>query len=102
MRRRQKPLFLILDSLPAHKAKVVQNYVKSTGGKLELYFLPGYAPELNRTNGVELYEAHRDAKRSAHPRSMSSGLHRGRLARHPEQSSSHPLLLQSSGCSLYY
>ena len=47
MRRRQKPLFLILDSLPAHKAKVVQNYVKSTGGKLELYFLPGYAPELN-------------------------------------------------------
>ena len=47
MRRRQKPLFLILDSLPAHKAKVVHNYVKSTGGKLELYFLPGYAPELN-------------------------------------------------------
>ena len=47
MRHRKKPLFLILDSLPAHKAKVVQNYVKSTGGKLELYFLPGYAPELN-------------------------------------------------------
>jgi transposase len=47
MRHRKKPLFLILDSLPAHKAKVVQNYVKSTGGKLELYFLPGYAPDLN-------------------------------------------------------
>ena len=47
MRYRKKPLFLILDSLPAHKAKVVQNYVKSAGGKLELYFLPGYAPELN-------------------------------------------------------
>jgi transposase len=47
MRHRKKPLFLILDSLPAHKAKVVQNYVKSTSGKLELYFLPGYAPELN-------------------------------------------------------
>jgi transposase len=47
MRHRKRPLFLILDSLPAHKAKVVQNYVKSTGGKLELYFLPGYAPELN-------------------------------------------------------
>jgi len=47
MRRRKKPLFLILDSLPAHKAKVVQNYVNSSGGKLELYFLPGYAPELN-------------------------------------------------------
>src|SRR5246500_2403180 len=47
MRHRKKPLFLILDSLPAHKAKIVQNFVKSTGGKLELYFLPGYAPELN-------------------------------------------------------
>jgi len=47
MRRRRKPLYLILDSLPAHKAKVVQDYVASTKGKLELHFLPGYAPELN-------------------------------------------------------
>ena len=47
MRGRRRPLFLILDSLPAHKAKVVQDYVKSTRGKLKLFFLPGYAPELN-------------------------------------------------------
>ena len=47
MRGRKKPLYLILDSLPAHKAKIVQNYVASTNGKLELHFLPGYAPELN-------------------------------------------------------
>ena len=47
MRHRKKPLYLILDSLPAHKAKIVQNYVASTNGKLELHFLPGYAPELN-------------------------------------------------------
>jgi transposase len=47
MRHRKRPLFLILDSLPAHKAKVVKNYVASTEGKLELHFLPGYAPELN-------------------------------------------------------
>ena len=38
---------LILDSLPAHKGKAVKNYVESTNGKLELHFLPGYAPELN-------------------------------------------------------
>jgi transposase len=44
---RKKPLYLILDSLPAHKAKIVREYVASTKGKLELYFLPGYAPELN-------------------------------------------------------
>ena len=47
MLRRKKPLYLILDSLPAHKAKVVQEYVASTKGRLELHFLPGYAPELN-------------------------------------------------------
>ena len=47
MRRRRKPLFLVLDSLPAHKAKMVRDYVESTNGKLELHFLPGYAPELN-------------------------------------------------------
>src|SRR6476646_10650490 len=32
MRGRRRPLFLILDSLPAHKAKVVQDYVKGTRG----------------------------------------------------------------------
>ena len=47
VRGRRRPLFLVLDSLPAHKAKIVQEYVESTKGKLELHFLPGYAPELN-------------------------------------------------------
>jgi transposase len=47
MRGRKKPVFLILDSLPAHKAKIVGDYVASTKGKLEFHFLPGYAPELN-------------------------------------------------------
>ena len=47
MRRRRRPLFLVLDSLPAHKAKVVLDYVEGTEGKLKLIFLPGYAPELN-------------------------------------------------------
>jgi transposase len=47
MRRRRNGLFLVLDSLPAHKAKIVRDYVASTGGKLELHFLPGYAPALN-------------------------------------------------------
>src|SRR5262249_60172148 len=47
MRGRRRPLSLTLYSLPAHKANVVSDYVKSTGGKLKLFFLPGYAPELN-------------------------------------------------------
>ena len=47
MHRRRKPVRLILDSLPAHKTRLVRDYVESTAGMLSLHFLPGYAPELN-------------------------------------------------------
>ena len=47
MRWRRKPLHLVLDSLPAHKTKLVKTYVASTRGRLTLHFLPGYAPDLN-------------------------------------------------------
>lgn len=47
MHRRKKQLHLVVDGLPAHKGKVVKEYVQSTNGKLTLHFLPGYAPELN-------------------------------------------------------
>jgi transposase len=47
MKRRRKPVFLVLDSLPAHKAKSVEEYVESFKGKLELHFLPTYAPDTN-------------------------------------------------------
>lgn len=47
MKHRKKPLTLILDSLPAHKGPLVRGYVDSLQGKLQLHYLPGYAPELN-------------------------------------------------------
>jgi len=47
MRGRKGPLFLVLDGHPAHIAKAVAQYVQSLKGRLELHFLPGYAPELN-------------------------------------------------------
>jgi len=47
MHRRTGHVFLILDSHPAHIAKAVAQYVQSLHGRLELHFLPGYAPELN-------------------------------------------------------
>jgi len=47
MRHRQKPVHLVVDGLPAHKTKLVKDYVQSTDGRLTLHFLPGYAPELN-------------------------------------------------------
>jgi transposase len=47
MRRRSKPVHLVLDGLPAHKTTLVKTYVASTKGMLTLHYLPGYAPELN-------------------------------------------------------
>ena len=47
MKHRRKPLKLILDNLPAHKGPLVRAYVDSVKGKLQLHYLPGYAPELN-------------------------------------------------------
>lgn len=47
MRTQVRPVFLVLDSLPAHVAKCVSEHVQSLRGRLELHFLPGYAPDLN-------------------------------------------------------
>ena len=47
MRRRLKPVHLVVDGLPAHKTVLVKEYVASTDGLLTLHVLPGYAPELN-------------------------------------------------------
>lgn len=46
-RRRRGRIILILDRHPAHRAKVLSRYVQSLRGRLELHFLPGYAPDLN-------------------------------------------------------
>ena len=61
MKGRREHVFLVVDGHPSHKAKTVAAYIKSLAGKLELHFLPPYAPDLNpdefvwgyaKTNGV--------------------------------------------------
>ena len=42
-----RPIFLIVDGHPAHRARKVLDFVKSTEGRLRLFFLPPYSPELN-------------------------------------------------------
>ena len=41
------PIFLILDGHPVHRSRAVGSFVKETKGRLRIFFLPGYAPELN-------------------------------------------------------
>lgn len=61
MKGRRGKAFLVVDGHPAHKANIVKQYVQSLKGRLELHFLPPYAPDLNpdefvwshmKTNGV--------------------------------------------------
>jgi len=47
MKGRKKPVCLVVDGLAVHKAKLVAKHVESTRGRLELHFLPPYAPDLN-------------------------------------------------------
>ena len=43
----EKPIYLIVDGHPAHKAKKVTKFVESVRERLQLFYLPGYSPELN-------------------------------------------------------
>lgn len=55
MKSQTGKIFLVVDGHPAHKANAVKNYVKSLKGRLELYFLPPYAPDLNPDEFVWSY-----------------------------------------------
>ena len=47
LRGRRKKVILVVDGHPSHKAKVVQKYLVKNTHRIELAFLPPYAPELN-------------------------------------------------------
>lgn len=47
LKTRRRPVLLVVDKHPSHRAHCVSEYVQSLSGRLELHFLPGYAPDLN-------------------------------------------------------
>ena len=47
MHGQRRPVYLIVDGHPSHRAKAVKEYVESLQGRLKLFFLPPYSPELN-------------------------------------------------------
>ena len=57
------PVFLILDNVSFHKTQIVKDYVASLEGRLKLFFLPGYSPELNPDEWVWKNVKHDDIKR---------------------------------------
>ena len=43
----EHPVYLVVDGHPTHKAVKTRKFVASTKGRLKLFFLPGYSPDLN-------------------------------------------------------
>lgn len=79
VRGAKRRIFLIVDGLAVHRAKKVTQFVDSTQGRLRLFFLPPYSPELNpdeqvwndvKNNGVgrSHIQTPQDLKRAAESR----------------------------------
>jgi transposase len=47
VKSQRRKVLLVVDGHPAHKAKLIKQYVAQLAGRLELHFLPPYAPDLN-------------------------------------------------------
>jgi len=47
LRHSRTPVFLIVDRHPVHRAKAVQRWLAARPGRIRLFFLPAYSPELN-------------------------------------------------------
>jgi transposase len=47
LKNQKAPVFLIVDGHPVHRSNRVKIFVEATEGKLKLFHLPAYSPELN-------------------------------------------------------
>lgn len=58
MHNASNPVFLILDGHSIHRSRPVRDFVASQEGRLRLFFLPPYSPELNPDEQVWNYVKH--------------------------------------------
>jgi transposase len=77
----ERPIFLIVDGHPIHKAKCVRSFVDSTQGQLKLFYLPPYAPHLNPDEQVWAHVKREVAKRGVEDKDQLKRLAIGALRR---------------------
>lgn len=58
MHNAERPVFLILDGHSIHRSRPVSDFVARQEGRLRLFFLPPYSPELNPDEQVWNYVKH--------------------------------------------
>ena len=47
LRDANTPVYLVVDGHPCHRSRATKEFIATTEGRLKLFFLPGYSPELN-------------------------------------------------------
>ena len=47
IKQSRRKVFLIVDGHPAHRAKLVKDWMREHAQRIAMFFLPGYAPDLN-------------------------------------------------------
>ena len=52
IRESRRKIFLILDRLKVHRARLVQDWLAERGSEIEVFYLPSYNPDLNPDEGV--------------------------------------------------
>ena len=52
VRDADQKVFLILDRLPVHRSAKVRDWLVGREAEIEVFYLPGYSPELNPDEGV--------------------------------------------------
>jgi len=59
----KRPIYLVVDGHPIHKAKLITDFVAQSQGQLKLFYLPPYAPQLNPDEQVWAHVKARVSKR---------------------------------------
>lgn len=103
-----KPVFLVLDNHSVHRSNKVKTFVESTRGKLKLFFLPPYSPELNpdelvwnnmkRTISKQVVTSKKDLKKRVISFLRSLQKSPGRVRRFFE----HPVIKWPMSMSVYF
>ena len=52
IREARRKVFLILDRLRVHRARLLRGWLAGHSAKIEVYYLPSYSPDLNPDEGV--------------------------------------------------
>jgi transposase len=47
LRQVRRKIFLVIDGHPVHRSRALRQWLEDNAGRIELFFLPGYSPQLN-------------------------------------------------------